>query len=167
MSDLDSNFLRKLSRLVWCQGTCLFRHVSLSVSASFHKTGWLCRVGGVVGNGRFMEIGVPESCLPACPWESIRFHLGHAGEQSVRVLRYSRQQKREGGSDPLLLRTEVTCVLVGALGGEEDPALWIQCSHYLQEPRALITEMHVAQPRFLDAPSPGSEEPQRCGQSHA
>ena len=136
LSGLDSNFLRKLSRLVQCQGTCLFRHVRPSISASFHKTGWLCRVGGGGGVPAFLR-GRSHRKLPASL---------SVGEHSVPSRSHRRtkrqgavilpcQQSREGGSDLLLLSWGHGCA-GGALGGEEDSALWIQCSHYFwcQEP---------------------------------
>lgn len=102
-----STSLRKLPRLLLCQGACLFKHIEPPIFARFHKTGWLCqgREWGVT------EVGIMESNLPASPWGTIQLHLSHKREQKTRLLLSPSARRAIGvAQTPLWLRTKALYV---------------------------------------------------------
>lgn len=78
-----STSLRKLPRLLLCQGACSFKHIEPPILARFHKTGWLGSTRGMGrgGDGAVTEVGIMESSLPASPWGTVQLHLSHKREQ--------------------------------------------------------------------------------------
>lgn len=79
LSDLDFNFLKKSILMSTVPRNLLVQMRGVLITASFHKTGWLCRGRGV----HFTEVGITESSLQASLQESVQLHLGHEGEQKA------------------------------------------------------------------------------------
>lgn len=77
-----STSLRKLSRFLLCQGTCLFKHIELPSLPVFTKQEALLGGRGV----HFTEVGITERRLPAALWETIQLDLSHGAEQKARLL---------------------------------------------------------------------------------
>lgn len=105
-----STSLRKLSRFLLCQGTCLFKHIELPSLPVFTKQAALL-VGGGWGV-HFTEVGITERRLPASPWETIQLGICHRAEQKARLLYYYSCARRNIGvaQTLLLLRTKAVCL---------------------------------------------------------
>lgn len=97
--------LRKSSRFLLRQGTCLFKHIELSSLPGFRKQ------AGPAEGGCFTGVGITERNLPASPWGTVQLDLSHKGEQKASLLSSSCARRNIGAAQtPLLLKTKALCL---------------------------------------------------------